>query len=162
MGASCVSQMQKKTCLCWPWKRRSWPSLGFRRGARPAREACLVHFNTNASPWQEHRLPCGLLPSQVSELLDRDITPDDYEMLLQLDEALARPTADKHSLDKSLTPVAKEVLGETCSVCLHAFERSDSVSALRCSHMFHEDCISKWLLERCAACPLCNDGIRMS
>ncbi|CAK0846635.1 unnamed protein product [Prorocentrum cordatum] len=29
----------------------------------------------------------------VSELLDRDITPDDYEMLLQMDESLAKPTA---------------------------------------------------------------------
>eukprot|EP00434_Breviolum_minutum_P009409 symbB.v1.2.008287.t1/scaffold519.1/size192877/15 len=100
------------------------------------------------------------MPSQVSELLDRDITPDDYEMLLQLDDALSRPTADKQSLEKSLQSVrAKEVLDQMCSVCLHPFERNDAVSALPCSHIFHKDCISRWLLERCTACPLCNDSM---
>jgi len=96
------------------------------------------------------------MPSQVSELLDRDITPEDYEMLLQLDEALERPLPAKES--EKLQPVAttEEHLGETCAICLHAFERTDSLSALPCSHAFHEDCISKWMMQRCASCPLCG------
>lgn len=103
------------------------------------------------------RLPCGLLPSQVSELLDRDITPDDYEMLLQLDESVVRPTADPESVHSLSAACATEFLGETCAVCLHAFERRDSVSVLRCKHLFHQACIAKWLLERCRLCPLCGD-----
>lgn len=63
------------------------------------------------------------------------------------------------------------------------YGRNDAVSALPCSHIFHEDtpccfngrcssyfqvtvdmfedCISRWLLERCSSCPLCNDCIKM-
>jgi len=107
---------------------------------------------------QENRLPCGLFPSQVSELLDRDITPNDYEMLLQLDDSLSRPTADRASLADSLRPaLAQELLGEKCSICLQGFdERNENVSALPCGHAFHEECITKWLVESCKFCPLCG------
>lgn len=107
---------------------------------------------------QENRLPCGLFASQVSELLDRDITPNDYEMLLLLDEALSRPTADRASLEESLRPAsAQEFLGEKCSICLHEFdERNEEISALPCGHAFHQECITRWLLESCKFCPLCG------
>ncbi|CAL1152323.1 unnamed protein product [Cladocopium goreaui] len=161
------------TCQCWPWctsrrRNQTWVhNRGFGASSTAIRRSgsgeSRVLYTSSAPQWQEHRLPCGLMPSQVSELLDRDITPDDYEMLLQLDDALSRPTADKQSLEKSLQSVrAKEVLDQMCSVCLHPFERNDAVSALPCSHIFHEDCISRWLLERCTSCPLCNDCIKMS
>eukprot|EP00439_Symbiodinium_sp_Y106_P055850 s548_g7.t2 len=138
---------------CWAWC--SWCSrcgaggLLVSRGRRPCAAAGgafrRTDPNTSTDPprvrlariagesgqgWQEQRLPCGLMPSQVSELLDRDITPEDYEMLLQLDEALERPLPAKES--EKLQPVAttEEHLGETCAICLHAFERTDSLSAL--------------------------------
>lgn len=105
----------------------------------------------------EMRLPCGLMPSQVSELLDRDITPDDYEMLLQLDEGVERPTAS-HEGVQSL-PVAQEetFVGENCAVCLHAFDPADTVNILACKHFFHRDCIGKWLTEHRRSCPLCGE-----
>lgn len=106
---------------------------------------------------QDTRLPCGLLPSQVSELLDRDITPDDYEMLLQLDEVLERPTASKATVESLSLVDSEAFLGKSCAVCLLAFEQEDGVATLQCKHLFHHHCISKWLLERCRFCPLCFD-----
>jgi len=105
----------------------------------------------------EVRLPCGLMPSQVSELLDRDITPDDYEMLLQLDETVERPTVSQEGVKR--LPLAREeaFAGENCAVCLLAFEPSDAVNILACRHLFHQDCIAKWLTERCRSCPLCGE-----
>lgn len=46
---------------------------------------------------------------------------------------------------------------ETCSICLVEFEKEDVVCQLpRCKHVFHMDCIEKWL-ERCQfTCPLCR------
>lgn len=46
---------------------------------------------------------------------------------------------------------------ETCSICLVEFEKQDSVHELRrCGHIFHVECMEKWL-ETCRfTCPLCR------
>jgi len=105
---------------------------------------------------QDVQLPCGLLPSQVSDLLDRDITPDDYEMLMQLDHANHRPTASAEIVKRLPASDAKAAIGESCSVCLLTFQSDDNLAMLACEHVFHRQCISKWLLERCRFCPLCG------
>lgn len=108
----------------------------------------------------ETRLPCGLMASELSQLLFRDITPDDYEMLLQLDESIPRPTASKDLVDSLPCASSEDCLGETCSVCLTAFELGDSITFIpSCKHKFHRDCISKWLLERNKVCPLCGNEV---
>lgn len=124
--------------------RRAWPAGG---GPGRLRRSPLA---------QDVRLPCGLLPSQVSELLDRDITPEDYEMLLQLDEAVERPTADRAVVEGLAAAPAGDFLGASCAVCLLPFEPKDGVAVLRCGHQFHTDCISKWLSAWSRWCPLCG------
>ncbi|KAG8385766.1 hypothetical protein BUALT_Bualt03G0079400 [Buddleja alternifolia] len=46
---------------------------------------------------------------------------------------------------------------ETCSICLMEFENEDLVNKLRnCGHVFHMECMEKWL-HRCQfTCPLCR------
>jgi len=108
---------------------------------------------------QEAHLPCGLLSGdfEVSELLFRDITPDDYELLLRLDETVERPTASKDKVDTLPRARAEDAEGQVCTVCLEAFNLKDSILSLpRCGHLFHKDCVSKWLLERHKTCPLCS------
>lgn len=103
------------------------------------------------------RLPCGLLASQVSDLLDRDITPNDYEMLLMLDESVKRPSSSETNV-KSLPVVQAEGhLEESCTICMSAFKQQDVLTELQCKHLFHRECVSKWLLERSRHCPLCGD-----
>jgi hypothetical protein len=93
----------------------------------------------------------------MADLLFRDITPDDYELLLQLDEEVARRTVSKNDVDSLPQVCVEEALGETCTVCLDNFHLRDTVSLLpSCGHRFHRDCIAKWLLERHRVCPLCN------
>jgi len=104
----------------------------------------------------DEELPCGLMTSQVSDLLFRDITPEDYDLLILLDEQVKKPTASDASV-KSLPVVgAGEFLGETCTVCLFAFEGTDTVVELPCGHFFHRSCIAKWLMEQRRVCPLCG------
>lgn len=102
------------------------------------------------------RLPCGLLPAEASELLFREITPEDYEMLLQLDESIVRPTTSRAHVDDLPEVRSEDFAGENCAVCLVAFDTADPVVVLPCKHVFHRSCISRWLMERRASCPLCG------
>jgi len=40
-----------------------------------------------------------------------------------------------------------------CSIC---FETNKDSLKLPCGHCFHEECISKWLLEKSVHCPMCK------
>lgn len=103
-------------------------------------------------------LSCGLSRYEVSDLLFRDITPEDYEMLMRLDEKVEKkPLVGIEALKEALAYTTGEsVLGEQCAVCLADFEAEDEVAGLPCNHQFHAACINKWLSECRAACPLCG------
>ncbi|KAJ9147245.1 hypothetical protein P3X46_029425 [Hevea brasiliensis] len=45
--------------------------------------------------------------------------------------------------------------GVTCVVCLEELEEEDDLIELPCSHLYHEDCIVRWLLSS-HLCPLCR------
>ncbi|KAL2253682.1 uncharacterized protein LOC105168666 [Sesamum indicum] len=44
---------------------------------------------------------------------------------------------------------------ESCSICLEGFSNGGRGTRLPCSHMFHENCILRWLREN-HVCPLCR------
>jgi hypothetical protein len=108
----------------------------------------------------DHRLPCGLASSEAFDLMFREITPEDYETLLRLDETIARPTATAASIAKLPSIKGEEALGEDCPVCLNAFEPGEVLLMLpKCRHRFHSDCITKWLSEWKKKCPLCGEEV---
>ena len=48
---------------------------------------------------------------------------------------------------------------DVCAVCRCDFATGDEVISLpQCNHIFHADCISRWL-KRSATCPLCRASI---
>ncbi|KAI9470164.1 hypothetical protein BX667DRAFT_501669 [Coemansia mojavensis] len=47
-----------------------------------------------------------------------------------------------------------------CVICLDKFNGDSLVRPLSCNHVFHSDCIDKWLLKRSCRCPLCNADSR--
>uniref|UniRef100_A0A914Y003 RING-type domain-containing protein n=1 Tax=Panagrolaimus superbus TaxID=310955 RepID=A0A914Y003_9BILA len=44
---------------------------------------------------------------------------------------------------------------ERCTVCLSDFETGDEVRTLNCSHIFHTECIDRWLIYN-KKCPICR------
>ncbi|KAL0446267.1 UNVERIFIED_CONTAM: E3 ubiquitin-protein ligase [Sesamum latifolium] len=50
---------------------------------------------------------------------------------------------------------ASMVAEESCSICLEGFSDGGRGTRLPCSHMFHENCIVRWLREN-HVCPLCR------
>ncbi|TKY74677.1 E3 ubiquitin-protein ligase [Spatholobus suberectus] len=45
-----------------------------------------------------------------------------------------------------------------CCICLAKYENNDELRELPCSHLFHKDCVDKWLKIN-ASCPLCKSEV---
>lgn len=101
-------------------------------------------------------LACGLTAGEVSDLLTREIGPEDYDLLLLLDKSVPKPTASAESIEGLPAVSKEEFMGGECSICLSKFEADDSVASLPCQHRFHRGCVAKWLSECHRKCPLCN------
>ncbi|XP_039121823.1 E3 ubiquitin ligase BIG BROTHER-related-like [Dioscorea cayenensis subsp. rotundata] len=49
---------------------------------------------------------------------------------------------------------------DQCVICLLNFEDGDSLVSLSCEHLYHRDCIRKWLLTN-KVCPICNAEVNL-
>lgn len=54
-----------------------------------------------------------------------------------------------------LLPLIKITASDTCAICMDEFVVNESVPQLPCLHVFHEDCLARWLM-RTNTCPLCR------
>ena len=97
--------------------------------------------------------------NKLVDLQHRDLTPEDYELLLLLDESVAPKTVSEGLLQSLVVMTVEEArtVGELCSICMELYQASQSVKQLPCAHVFHEDCIDMWLSNSSLNCPL--DGL---
>nr|GMD16891.1 E3 ubiquitin-protein ligase RHA2B-like [Ipomoea batatas] len=47
-----------------------------------------------------------------------------------------------------------------CAVCLCKIEEGEEVRDLRCNHIFHRDCLDRWLATGRNSCPLCRTQVK--
>ncbi|CAF1116055.1 unnamed protein product [Rotaria sordida] len=98
--------------------------------------------------------------AMINFLLDmqnRDLSPNDYEMLLRLDERVQRKTVDVNILDKFPTlNVSETHLNDQCTICMEAYTLGQTIKSLPCTHIFHVHCIEIYLKEFSIQCPLDN------
>jgi len=47
---------------------------------------------------------------------------------------------------------------EKCTICLSEYEQSDHVRRLPCMHLFHIECVDRWLIQS-KRCPICRIDI---
>mmetsp|Transcript_73228 Transcript_73228/g.169882 ORF Transcript_73228/g.169882 Transcript_73228/m.169882 type:complete len:201 (-) Transcript_73228:109-711(-) len=87
----------------------------------------------------------------------RELTPEDFELLSQLDERVPRKGALPQSLIDLLPQVrARECNTRDCAVCLSKLRPEAPVRRLPCSHAFCPKCIDSWLTEYKGECPICR------
>mmetsp|Transcript_139024 Transcript_139024/g.387781 ORF Transcript_139024/g.387781 Transcript_139024/m.387781 type:complete len:241 (-) Transcript_139024:212-934(-) len=87
----------------------------------------------------------------------RDLTPEDYELLCELDKDIPRPGTLPQSIVDSLPRVlASECGSAECGVCLCELEPSSLVVLLDCQHALHPSCASRWLTTCKGTCPICQ------
>ena len=98
------------------------------------------------------------LVNVLINLQNRDLTPEDYELLLRLDERVAPKTVSKKILNSFTTDhvTEAEVNGE-CTVCMENYQVCQERKHLPCGHIFHSSCIDTWLQNSSLNCPL--DGL---
>eukprot|EP00930_Biecheleria_cincta_P097756 TRINITY_DN89437_c0_g1_i1.p1 TRINITY_DN89437_c0_g1~~TRINITY_DN89437_c0_g1_i1.p1 ORF type:complete len:318 (+),score=55.68 TRINITY_DN89437_c0_g1_i1:23-955(+) len=147
------------------------PSLASRREASvPKRSAAPKRAPAAAAPKRRSRsgacgrtrsaLPQGPLTArQIQELMSRDLTPEDYELLLLLDEGVVKKAKVLSSEQASALPRARGTswVDEACPICLCALEEDEDVRMLpSCGHHFHAPCAIQWLTSTKATCPMCG------
>ena len=49
---------------------------------------------------------------------------------------------------------------ETCVICLNHYGQNDNICKLECDHMFHEVCITDWLIVS-MSCPVCRTDVKL-
>ncbi|KAM3382066.1 E3 ubiquitin-protein ligase BIG BROTHER [Capsicum galapagoense] len=98
-----------------------------------------------------------------------DIDPDGmtYEELQSLGEAVGQQSRGlSQDLIRRLPTFKyktgffskKKKMGE-CVICYAAYRSGDMLTTLPCAHMFHSECINRWLKER-KNCPLCYEEVK--
>eukprot|EP00931_Biecheleriopsis_adriatica_P024372 TRINITY_DN15205_c0_g1_i1.p1 TRINITY_DN15205_c0_g1~~TRINITY_DN15205_c0_g1_i1.p1 ORF type:complete len:260 (+),score=41.17 TRINITY_DN15205_c0_g1_i1:72-782(+) len=98
-------------------------------------------------------------------LQQRSFGPEDFELLLALDEAQAEP-GDRNA-EQSIHCKAEDLLHglprfhgsdfpeAECAICLEDISPNDELVQLPCKHMFHTGCADCWLSRRKRCCPMC-------
>ncbi|XP_052197778.1 E3 ubiquitin ligase BIG BROTHER-related-like isoform X2 [Diospyros lotus] len=108
--------------------------------------------------------------SDQEETEESDVDPDElsYEELIALEEMVGEenrglPPEKISSYLHSYAPPClhgnQPVHLDRCVICQAEYEEGEMRVALSCQHLYHSDCIRKWLLLR-KTCPIC--GIEVS
>ncbi|KAK7487297.1 hypothetical protein BaRGS_00021525 [Batillaria attramentaria] len=113
----------------------------------------------------EDNVPSEVPTDVISFLINlqhREMTPEDYDMLLRLDEGIAPKTVQADVLGNLKTDIIRVVTADgeecaSCAVCMEQYEVGQSRKFLPCGHVFHVQCIDTWLLNSSQNCPL--DGL---
>jgi len=141
----------------------------------PARQNQVRRATTRA---QTSETVESAVQSRLRELQFRELTPRDYEVLRQLDEAHSRRHVTQGLSASSgaqpwsngqwrqqrtamrptallPAPESDGWKGEDCAICLDGLTDRATVCALpRCGHIFHRTCIESWLTRGKPECPL--------
>ena len=46
-----------------------------------------------------------------------------------------------------------------CSICLLKYEDEDDIIVLKCTHIFHKECVNEWLKNNSNKCPVCREVV---
>lgn len=97
--------------------------------------------------------------SQLMDLQNRELTPEDYELLLMLDETVQKKTVSKDTFSSFEKVTLTADLDVDCPVCMSPMVIGEKVTTLPCKHQYHTPCIEQWLTLSSPNCPL--DGLSL-
>jgi hypothetical protein len=121
--------------------------------SQPMQQAPSRPRRRRLKPWQvRSKFPLGVFDgSQVNFVPPRRHGDHDCE-----NPAHDLKGNEKEDESQTLLPSPLFISDDTCTICLDDFNPGDKLRCLPCQHYFHSPCITKWLTERAATCPLCK------
>ncbi|XP_073035306.1 E3 ubiquitin-protein ligase RING1-like [Primulina eburnea] len=98
-----------------------------------------------------------VIPFKVLVVCKRRVNENDLvvELMEEDDYGMVPATDSSIKTLKIKTVTLRENEDESCSICLEDFYTGCEVLSMPCSHIFHEDCIKKWL-KTSHYCPICR------
>ena len=98
----------------------------------------------------------GSKTRRLASLQYREISPNDYDLLLALDDTILPKTVSKKVLEKFETRTVPVWMKDENYVCCICFEMlSNEMKELpSCGHCFHGSCIDTWLGTASNVCPI--------
>lgn len=145
-----------------PAGRTGYIAAARSRGSRCGGDRNQKRTRNFQRPPQQYSFAGGpLTAQQIRDLMSRDLTPEDYELLLLLDEGVKKARTLSSSAAATLPRATGTAwFGEECRICLCALEDGEDVVSLpSCGHLFHGPCAERWLGSAKATCPLCGNEI---
>eukprot|EP01059_Diplonema_ambulator_P033800 TRINITY_DN7232_c1_g1_i2.p1 TRINITY_DN7232_c1_g1~~TRINITY_DN7232_c1_g1_i2.p1 ORF type:complete len:189 (+),score=21.73 TRINITY_DN7232_c1_g1_i2:142-708(+) len=103
------------------------------------------------------------LPLEVKLALMDTFTPEDYEMLLTLDESIDRslPLSDFASIPQFTPSPSTPLPYEDCLICHCSLTHPSSpLGRPFCGHVFHRQCLETWLTGYHHCCPVCKTSLK--
>lgn len=94
------------------------------------------------------------------ELQDREITPEDYDLLVQLDCSVKSKTLSKAKIDSLQSDNVTIATYDICSICIEDYISGEVRRFLACGHHFHDHCIRTWLSSTSNRCPIDGKEVR--
>ncbi|KAL1538346.1 RING-type E3 ubiquitin transferase [Salvia divinorum] len=117
-----------------------------------------------------HEILCSSATKLVWEKALRDIRRNEtlpkhaelnVDLRMRITYSFVHMAGEKHYHGMRIFVDGMREKGCRCSICLEEMEVGDVALRLPCAHMFHGECILRWL-RRSLACPLCRRRIRNS
>ena len=56
--------------------------------------------------------------------------------------------------------IEKKLIGHECIICLDEFNIGETVTLIKCGHMYHTHCLYYWFLTK-EVCPLCDEELKI-
>mmetsp|Transcript_94971 Transcript_94971/g.171508 ORF Transcript_94971/g.171508 Transcript_94971/m.171508 type:complete len:372 (-) Transcript_94971:63-1178(-) len=131
----------------------------------PSPAQALLNAQAQAATGSSNRLLAGGAHTEQRSmsfvmLQFRELRPEDFELLCNLDEGVPRRgTAPLDFLESLPLATAADCGMSDCRVCLASLRPDEQLRVLPCKHGFHHDCIYRWATEFRAACPLCGAAV---
>lgn len=94
------------------------------------------------------------------ELQNREITPEDYDLLLQLDSSVQLKILSSAKIRSLSSDKVTDEINDTCSICMEDYVAGDKRNFLPCGHHFHSYCIKTWLGTTSDRCPIDGKEVR--
>ena len=116
-------------------------------------------------PQPRDRAPRAAAPVGVRAMaldFQQDPSPgdgSDYERLLALDETIKRKgVSEREKLRIPVFKAEKRHVSLDCCICMSRFSAASTLCKLKCGHIFHDDCLFKWLQSN-RSCPTCRQEV---